>query len=269
MNTKHYTVSLLLLFLLSSFLSSTFSQTKKEVQFTLDTLYKSHLKLQNDYKALKKSWYEYDAFLTFIKSTTLDKEYVNESPQSVKELFDEVWTETKNDLTSFEDSSIFLLDSLTRLKEEYVRVMQQNKDYLRLLIGELDESSFPNTSNEFIGEWSLFLSPIQLSGDTFNSGIISYNPFSMADSLQDNNIYRIEFLQDELANIFFKDGRKQKSFYTINNFNVANPYSITFQKQDEFKLTMHVSPMPDGLQVSYETPLDSEQVLYFYGVMKP
>jgi hypothetical protein len=110
---------------------------------------------------------------------------------------------------------------------------------------------------------------MQLAGDAYNSGLVSHNPFTVADSLQKYNIYQLEFLPDELAKIYFKDGRKQNCFYEVKNFSVGKPYEISCtMQQDKFNMTIHVSPMPSGLEVSYEIPLDTTQVIYFNGLMK-
>ncbi len=259
----------LLLFVLALISMSATGQTKKEVMFSLDTLYKSHLKLTDDYRKLVRSLQQYDAFYQHVKLAMLDKELVNEPIEKGSQLFDEVWNEQSSQLKVFEDSTIFLLDSLNHLAELYVDCNRQNELYLSLLNSHLYEAAFPHTEKELIGSWQLFLNPMQLSGDAYNSGLISHNPFAVADSLQQYNIFQIDFLPDDLATIYFKNGRSQKCFYEVNGFSVSKPYSLTCSKQDEFKMTIHVSPMPAGLEVSYEIPQSTSQVLYFNGLMKP
>jgi len=168
-----------------------------------------------------------------------------------------------------EDSAVFLIDSLNRLTEFHDSLIASNALYLRLLTGQLSETAFLDSEQELIGSWRLYLKPMQLAGGLYKSGLISYNPFTVPDSIQMHNIYKIDFLPEELANIYFKDGRKQKCFYKVDEFNKGQPFSITYARKDEFELTMHMSPMPGGMEVSYEIPIDSTQVLYFNGVMKP
>jgi hypothetical protein len=244
-------------------------QTKKEVMFSLDTLYKSHLKLTDEYRKLVNNIKQYDAFYVHVKKAMLDKDLVNEPIGKGIALFDDVWQQQTGQLRILDDSLVFLLDSLNHLSEQFENCSTQSDLYLRLLNSRLYESAYPNTEAELIGSWQLFLNPMQLTGEAYNSGLISHNPFTVADSLQQYNIFQIDFLPDELATIHFKDGRTQKCFYKINEFSVGTPYNITCSKQDEFKMTLHISPMPSGLEVSYEIPLNTTQVLYFNGVMKP
>jgi len=245
------------------------SQTKREVQFSLDTLYKSHEILSRDYKKLLASWYSYDGFFEHIKKTAFDKSDINVSIEEAQPLFDTAWNGNFARLKFLEDSTTFLLDSLLHLKEMYFDLKRTNETYLRLLTSELNEASFPHTPKELLRSWQLYLSPMQLSGDVSNSGIVSHNPFVVDDSLHQYNIYQIDFLVDELANIHFKNGHKQKCFYEVHDFHDDKPFSISCSKQDEFNLTLHISPMPNGLEVSYEIPIDTTQVIYFNGVMKP
>ncbi|MCU4175386.1 hypothetical protein [Carboxylicivirga sp. N1Y90] len=248
---------------------NTSGQTKKEIQFSLDTLQKSHLLLQNDFESLQENWRQYEAFLEHLKAKTLDKKHINETLENTQNLFDEAWDKQVSHLKTLEDSTTFLLDSLNRLYETHMDMIERDNTFLRLLRGKLSEASFPSTQEELLGMWNLFLKPIQLSGDAFGSGLISHNPFTVADSIQQHNVYKIEFLEDELANIYFRGGKQQKCFYEVNDFDTGKPYTIECTKQDEFQLTLHISPMPHGLEVSYEIPVNTDQVLYFNGVMKP
>lgn len=258
------------LILVFAFLSNTVkSQTKKEVQFSLDTLYKSHLKLEGDYRRLIDNWRLYDEFYQHVKVSMLDKSSVNKSIEEGQSLFDGVWNELSKRLKILEDSMTNTVDSLNQLNKKQQLLLMQNEVYLRMLNGKLNEAVYPNTAKELLGVWQLYLSPMQLAGDAYNSGLVSHNPFTVADSLQKYNIYQLEFLPDELAKIYFKDGRKQNCFYEVKNFSVGKPYEISCTKQqDKFNMTIHVSPMPSGLEVSYEIPLDTTQVIYFNGLMK-
>ena len=148
------------------------------------------------------------------------------------------------------------------------QLTQQNESYSKLLMSSLNKASFPQSTQEFIGVWDLFLDPVQISGEPFESGIISYNHFVSNDSIMKHSIYKIEFSADEIATLFFTGGIEQKCFYSIKDFSVNSPYIIRFSKQDEFKLTMQVSPLPNGLVASYEIPVETEKVIYYYGLMK-
>lgn len=257
----------LLLFSLISVMVT--SQTRREIMFSLDTLYKSHMRLQSDYRKLLDKWKLYDAFYLHVKANVFDKELINEPIDNGIEMFNQSWDGKASLMELLEDSTVYLLDSLSRLSENNLTLTAQNETYLRLLTGSLKEEAYPNTEKELIGTWQLYLNPMQVTGEVLKSGLISHNPFTHADSLQQYNIHQIDVLPDELANIHFKDGRKQKCFYEVENFSGKKPYSIHCSKKEEFKMTIHVSPMPTGLEVSYEIPLDTTQVLYFHGVMKP
>ena len=140
--------------------------------------------------------------------------------------------------------------------------------YNQILLSALSKASFPKSAKDFVGTWDLFLNPVQLSGEPFESGIIGFNTFTSNDSLSLHNVYKIEFTEDELATIYFNGGEIQKSFYSVKDFSNNEPYIIKFSKNDDFKLTMLVSPLASGLMVSYELPLKSDKVYYYYGLMK-
>ncbi|TRX71534.1 hypothetical protein [Carboxylicivirga sp. M1479] len=266
---KIKSLALSILILCGAQLADVQSQTKKEIQFTLDTLYSSHMKLKGDYEQLLRYWKQYDNFYQHVKTQALDASLVNEPIDKGAEHFDAVWNSLSSQMRVYEDSLIYLVDSLNRVVEERQDLLVQNKMYLNILSGKLGEAVYPNTEQELVGTWQLFLNPMQTTGDAYQSGLISHNPFTVPDSIQQHNIYQLELMADELATIYFKDGRKQKCFYEVNDFSVGKSYTIKYSKQDEFKLNMHVSPMPTGLEVSYEIPLDTTQVIYFNGVMKP
>jgi len=243
-------------------------QTKREMLYSLDTLMNSHTVLLRDYNALKAEWKKYNTFFYHVKAAALDKKVINASPAEAKELFDSVWSARESRIASYKDSTSTLLDSLKTLNIYCNDLIKQKDTYLRLLSGQLSEAAYPYTAQELLGEWRLFLSPKELvDGD--NTALISHNPFTVIDSLQQYNLYRIDFLPDELATLFFKGGRKQKCFYKISDFSANHPYSVAFSKQDEFKLKIYISPMPHGLEVSYKIPVDSTSVMYFNGAMKP
>jgi hypothetical protein len=258
------------------------AQTRREVQFSLDTLYKSHVKLQNDYQSVLEQYRQHESFFDHIKTTFLPTEARNTDVDKIQPIYDEILEKNRfltqglkdsililtDSLQFYSDSLQFYTDSLQLLLDERDEHLNLSQTYKNLLLAKLNEGSFPLSENELIGTWNLFLNPMQVTSDSLKNGLVSHNPFTASDSLLQHYIYKIEFLPDELATMFFKDGRRQKCFYEVKNFSAKTPYRIVCSKQESFKLTIHISPMPSGLNISYEIPLDEKEKLYFFGLMK-
>lgn len=244
------------------------SQTKKEVQFSLDTLQKSHKLLQQDFQLLQKEWQKQNQFFEHVKSSFFNISDVNMSIDKAFNHFDTINNAINKQMKNLNESNNVLIDSIQLLNSSITQLSEQNKYYSKLLLSSLNKASFPQTEMEFIGAWNLFLDPVQISGKPFESGLISYNQFLSVNSIKQQNLYKVVFSADEIATIYYTGGKVQKCFYSIINFSPNSPYSILFSKQEEFKLTMQVSPLTSGLMVSYELPLKTEKVLYYYGLMK-
>ncbi len=248
--------------------NQSFSQSKKEILFSLDSLQRSYKNLKNDYKNLKEECKEYNDFYLLIKSELLQPSEMNIGPDATYAKWQAARKKLKEKYNTIKDSNSTLTDSLKQLNLNIKQLHSENKTFKNLLKSSIDKATIPYTVNEFIGHWNLFLNQVYVQGTSNESGIIATNNFLLADSLSYNNIFKIEFQESDLANIYFKDGTTIKCFYSINRFSAKNPYSIYFSKQEEFKLTLLVSPMPEGLLVSYEDPQRKDKTVYFYGLMK-
>ncbi len=244
------------------------SQTKKEVQFTLDTLNKAHQTLLQDYQDLKQQWKEQNNFFEHVKSNFFPAADINISINKASDKFDSIYNDIVKKVVKLGEINSSISDSLKKEVALNQELISQNKVYQSLILSALNSGSFPSNETDIIGSWDLFLNPVMIHGNPYESGIIGLNPFAVADSVSVHNINKIEFDKDELATIFFTGGIQQKCFYSINNFSKNAPYTIQFSKQEEFKMTMSVSPMPNGLMVSYEASNKTDKVLYFYGLMK-
>ncbi|MGQ1786726.1 MULTISPECIES: hypothetical protein [unclassified Saccharicrinis] len=244
------------------------AQTKREVQFSLDTLMRTHKTLQQDLKVMKLAWKKQNTFFEHVKSAYFDPADVNTSIDDGVSKFDEMYKFSLKEMEVLRDSIQGINDSLNKCLGQSELLDSQNKAYKELLLSSINPASFPQSEAEFIGEWDLFLHPVQLTGEPFESGIVSFNPFVQDDSLTVHNVYKIEFAEDEIATLYFRGGNVQKSFYSVKNFSMNSPYVIKFSKNEEFKLAILVSPIPTGLMVSYEVPLKSEKVYYYHGLMK-
>ncbi|TLX71481.1 hypothetical protein E9993_20220 [Labilibacter sediminis] len=253
---------------LTSIFSSVKSQTKKEIQFSLDTLQRAYNSLEEENKTLQKEWKIQNQFFEHVKSSLLPASDINLSVDEALIKFDDIINMQKNTADSLVSANSILSDSLVKVNENNDKLIQENESYSNLLMSSLNKASFPKSQKEFIGVWDLFLDPVQISGEPFESGIISYNHFVDNDSIMKHNIYKIEFSADDIATLYFTGGIEQKCFYSIKDFSINSPYIIRFSKQDEFKLTMQISTLPSGLVASYEIPDKSEKVIYFYGLMK-
>ncbi len=245
-----------------------FSQSKKEIQFSLDSLLSSYNNLENDYKKLKSEWKEYDDFYQLIKSDILNPSEMNIGLDATYAKWLAARQSLLNKYNTIKDSNLPLIDSLEHLNQDIQQLNIENQIFKNLLKSSINEATIPNTVHEFIGKWNLFLDQVHLQGKPFESGLIATNNFLLADSIKNNNIFQIEFEESDLANISFKNGTIIKCFYSVNNFSTKEPYSIYFSKQEEFKLTLLVTPMPEGLVVSFEDPDKKDTVEYFYGLMK-
>ncbi|MCW3787859.1 hypothetical protein [Plebeiibacterium sediminum] len=244
------------------------SQNKKEVQFTLDTLNKAHENLLLDYQDLQQQWKEQNQFFEHVKSNFFPAEDINISVNQAPDKFDSIYNDIIKKVVKLGEINSSISDSLRKEISLNQELIAKNKVYSDLILSALNSASFPSNEADIIGKWELFLNPVMIQGNPYESGIIGYNTLVVDDSISVHNITMIEFEPEELATIYFTGGIQQKCFYSINNFSKNSPYSIQFSKQDEFKMTLVVSPMPNGLMVSYEAPNKTDKVLYFYGLMK-
>ncbi len=243
-------------------------QNKKEVQFTLDTLIKVHESLLNDYKDLQQQWKDQNEFFEHVKQNFFPAEDINLSIKQASVKFDDVYKDLENKVVKLGEINKSLSDSLKKQISVNQDINIRDDIYKDLILSSLNQASFPKSESDLQGKWNLFLNPVLLQGNPYESGITGINPFVVKDSIASNKILSIEFQKDELATIRFSGDVEQKCFYAINDFNATKPYSIQFSKQDEFKLTLMVSPMPDGLMVSYEVPEKTKKVIYYLGLMK-
>ncbi len=266
LKTNYFSVIITLLFLLIN--ATTIAQTKKEVQFSLDTLLKSKQKLQEDFNDVRLAWTKQNAFFEHVKANLFDPSDINTPIEEAIIEFDKINNALDVKIEEITDDNKLLTDSLNYYKNQYQQSILQSKIYKNILNSALSKASFPQAESGLKGNWDLFLNPVQINGDPFNSGLISFNPFSGNDSIIGSSLSKIEFGEDEIASLYFKNGEEQKSFYSVNNFSLDKPYSIVFTKSDEFKLTLHVTPLPSGLMVSYENANKTDKVIYFYGLMK-
>lgn len=261
------TFSLLFIIFLSC-LPSASAQTKKEIQFSLDTLTKAHQALQKEYNELQEAWREYDAFYEYVKNRLFPKELNNTPLSEAIPTFNAALKMMNQDSDLLKDSLHLISDSLMKTQAQLSATEAKLSTYSDILMTSLSTASFPQTEKDLLGSWDLFLSPVQLSGEPTEAGIIGIHPFNIPDSIKQHQIYKIEFAPDELATITFSNGNSQKCFYSIDDFNPQSNYTIHFSKQDEFKLTIHVSVLPQGLQASYEIPVETDNAIYFQGLMK-
>ncbi len=266
------TSTCLLLFFISI---STIAQTKKEILFSLDTLKRSHRALQRDFISVKEAWKKHNIFFEHVKSEFFLPIDINTSIDEGVIKFDEISTTIQDEIKNLTKTNASLKDSLKLFVDSlqyYESIIEEMKNksmaYNNIILSSLKKASFPQSKSEFVGNWDLFLDLVQLNGEPFESGIVGFNPFTPNDSLSAHNIYKIEFTEDEIATLYFRGGKEQKSFYSVKNFSSNSPYTVQFAKNDEFKLTMLISPLPTGLTISYEVPVKTEKVFYYYGLMK-
>lgn len=268
MNFTHITKTIVFLLLLQFTIINISAQSKKEVQEELNALKVKHKELQNKNTELNKMLNEYSIFYSKVKKNLLNKQEqeapLDKGSFSILESIHKIKINTLS-LSLLKDS---LETALEISKDEMKALSVQNEIVKNMLLGDAEEASFPSLESELLGNWNLYLSPIQMVGEPFESGFIGTNPLLMNDSISANYMYQIEFEEDEIATLFFKNGASQKVFYKVNDFSVNSPYNIVFSKQDEFKLVAHISPMPNGLEISYETPLKTDKVVYYYGTIK-
>ncbi len=241
-----------------------YGQTKKEILFSLDSLKSAYNSLQSDYTKLKSEKENYNSFYYQVKSKILSP---SEMDSSIDETYKR-WLILVKECDSIHSSDSLLTDSINKLLDNDLTLQTENQILKNLLKSSIDEVSIPQSKEELIGNWNLYLNILQIEGDTIESGISPINPFVTNDTINKQNIFSIEFEKEELANVSFKDGSTLKCFYSIKDFNPASPFIIYLTKQDEFKLTLHISPMPQGLMASYMYNGENNKSAYFYGIMK-
>lgn len=259
------TLITILLLSLSQFL---IAQTKREVQFSLDTLIKSHQALISDYNELQDSLKHYEAFYEHVKTNLFLKQLQNSLLNEAEASFDTSLQKRLENKRLLTDSLALLNDSLTTSIRNLSDLEDQISNYSEVLMAAFNASSFPQTESELVGTWDLFLTPTQINGTPTEAGLISFHPFHIPDSIKQHRITKIEFAPDELATLVFHDGVNQKCFYSIHQFSSNSSFTIEFSKKDEFKLIMHISYIPQGLQASYEIPVQTNNTMYFQGLMK-
>lgn len=268
MKLTQLTKAVILLLVLQSSINYISAQSKKEVQEELDAVLIKQSELLTKNKELNALLNDYSIFYSKIKKELLSNQNQEEPVQQGTLSITESIQKLKNNSLSLSLVRDSLELALKKSKEEITRLTIQNEVVRNYLLGDAEEASFPSLESEFEGNWNLYLRPIQMVGKPFESGFISTNPLLMNDSISANYLYKIEFGEDEIATLSFKSGETKKVFYTINNFSVNAPYDIVFTKQSEFKLVAYISPMPNGLEISYEVPLKTDKVIYYYGTIK-
>ncbi len=242
----------------------TYGQSKKEILFTLDSLKNAYNSLQSDYKTLKAEKEDYNNFYYHVKSQILTPA---EMDFSIEETYKK-WLSLTKDCDSIHGLDSLIADSIIKLTNNNLALQTENQIFKNLINSSIDEATIPLSQKELIGKWNLYMNLLQIEGSENDSGIIANNPFFQKDSIFKQNISMIEFQKEELAIVSFRDGTTIKCFYSIKDFNTSSPYHIYLTKQDQFKLTLLISPMPQGLMASYEYKGENNETGYFYGPMK-
>ncbi|WP_163713923.1 hypothetical protein [Mangrovibacterium lignilyticum] len=253
--------SILILVILVLAFAATFAQTRREILNAVDSLMLVNDSLQNEIG-------KYIQFEEHVRQLMLHGIDSGTPLMEVQAELDRVIAKQATNKAGFPKTNGMLLDSIAGLQHEINAMQIREEVYAGILVSALSNASFPQSEDELQGSWDLFLNPVQISGDPFQSGIISFNPFLSDEVIRKNSIYKIEFEADELATLFFYGGRSQKCFYKVTGFSTQSPYSIQFVKQGEFSLTLMISPLPTGLMVSYETSEVPQKYFYYYGLMK-
>jgi hypothetical protein len=142
----------------------------------------------------------------------------------------------------------------------------ENQTFKMLLASLIGEKVYPQNEAEIKGNWQVFVNPLKVTGSGQVSAIVSLEKMVLIDSIAKQTIKQIVFLEEDLADVYFLGGKKTKCFYKVIGFSRDKTYSITLKKSDEIDITIFITAVPRGLQLSYK--LGKNPNYYMFGYMR-
>lgn len=260
------TIKILCLFVLVLGVTTVQSQTKKEVMKQNEELRLQIGEYESVMDSLDKVGEEINLFLSHIQSNYIKSEK-DTSIQSIQTALDSVILAGSSEDVAINDSLKILVDSIAILQAA-IGELDVESDLMREIIqGKLKIKDYPQSEKDFLGPWNLANIPIALRNDSIGDGLVSYSRMDIPEPFLKEMITQIEFQVDDLADIYFRDGRREKCFYKINNFTKTGAFSITFDLRKGSNISLIVIALPDGLQFSYKEAEIEDKEIYFIGYM--
>ena len=76
----------------------------------------------------------------------------------------------------------------------------------------MKEKDYPHNEQDLMGIWQLFINPIAIQKASVYTGLRTYNGMNLSDSILNGMIRQITFVEADLADIVYMDGRDKKGF---------------------------------------------------------
>jgi len=208
----------------------------------------------------------YKSFYTFISNKFFPEKYKNIPIEKAAPLVDSLRAARDETFKGLETMSKGRMDSITLLIKTVEALRIENQTFKTLLASLIGEKVYPQQEAELKGSWQVFVNPLKVTGSGQMSAVVSLEKMVLVDSLAKATISQIVFLEEDLADIYFLGGKKTKCFYKVTGFSRDKTYSISLQKSDEINITLFITPVPRGLQVSYK--LGKNPNYYMFGYMR-
>jgi hypothetical protein len=244
------------------------SQTKKDL-----INQNVQLKLQiGDYNSvldsLDKVVEEFNMFLNHIQTNYI-KSDKDTSIQSIQTSLDSIMlaTTTSSEYVGGIDSLKILSDSINTIQGFVGEVVDENILLKEIIRGGMKLKDYPQSAKDFLGLWNFPNTQVGLHKDSVANGLVSYSRMDIPDAFLIGMVSQVIFSDDELADIYFRDGTSEKCFYKINNFSKVKPYTISFDRRNSNRLVLIVMALPDGLQFSYKGVGIDDKEIFHLGYM--
>jgi hypothetical protein len=208
----------------------------------------------------------YKGFYTYISGKFFPEKYKNIPIEKAIPLADSLRAARDEKFKGLETMSKGRMDSIALLLKTAEALRIENQTFKTLLASLIGEKVYPQQEAELKGSWQVFVNPIKLSGTGQMSAVVSLEKMILVDSIAKASISQIVFLEEDLADIYFLGGKKTKCFYKVTGFSRDKTYSIALEKSNEINITLFITPVPRGLQISYK--LGKNPNYYMFGYMR-
>jgi hypothetical protein len=209
---------------------------------------------------------EYTGFYTYVSNKFFPEQYKNLPIEKAIPLVDSLRAARDEKFAGLESMSKERMDSLSVALKTAEVLRIENQTFKTILASLVGEKVYPQRVEELKGAWQVFVNPLKVTGSGQMSAVVSLERMVLIDSIAKYTVSQIVFLEEDLADIYFLGGQKTKCFYKVAGFSRDKTYSISLQKSDEINITLFITPVPRGLQVSYK--LGRSPHYYMFGYMR-
>lgn len=267
-----------LLVLLADF---SFGQSKKELEDQVsglqsqvqsltgerDSLATQNQALAVERDSLTKTAESYQKFYFFIRDNYFPEGARDLSPAQATGLVDSLSSARDSTLEGLQRLDLTLADSIKGLRDSMTTLEIQNKAFRDVLGLALSAQVYPRQAGDLQGSWKVFLEPVDLVGTNPQAGLVSRNQMVLPDSIYKGMITRIDFLEDELADVYFAGGKRIKCFFKVTDFDLQKTYFIDLSHGKELDIQLYITHVPKGIQVSYQMPAQDGASGFYFGYM--